>query len=516
MMRCLVTNIPFSIQSLLAESSQESEPTKATSQSSSYTAYELARLRSLLRHCGHEVLAVDLSRYKRGQVERLLRDFTPAVVIVDAASFQDHSERHSLLEYFLLVKSICHETRTVWGGRDASALATFALTHSMVVDVVLCDESDSTLPRLLQVWEQGSHFHLDGLPGIAFRSNGELYRGRKLLPHELVPLDKLPFLDYQGLELEQGDWPIVMSSRGCPYSCRFCYRQYRIHRCHSVEYFAEHLCYLRERYGHKQFRIDDELFTLDRQRCLAICEELARRSLAIEFDCFSRVNTFDRKLAVALKRAGCRMVWFGVESGCDQMLARMRKGQTVAETARAVAVARHAGLKVCCNVLIGYPGETRQSLLRTFLMLRQLSPDSLSVQRLRVMPGTELFDYCEREGVLDEEAWILSESNFCYERDFSREALDVVVKFLEQMSGHELLALDKDLAKYIVMKASKPVCLCRAVGEEELRFAVNSGVTSLGALKQRTGAMSGCGKCVNYIATLLHVWQKYSSEGGQE
>lgn len=331
-------------------------------------------------------------------------------------------------------------------------------------------------------------------------------RTRDLGHSELVDLDNLPFLDYTGLGVAEGEWALVMSSRGCPYTCSYCYRQHRVRRCHSMRYFVDHLEFLRDRFGLRAFRIDDEVFTLDRARCLAICEEILRRGLDITFDCYSRVNRFDHELAAALRRAGCRMVWFGIESGADELLASMNKGQTAALAARAVAEAKRAGLAVCCNVLVGYPGETQETILRTLLFLGQLRPDRLSVQRLRVMPGTEVFEHCREQGVMDDEVWLLEDRDFAYEKDFSRAALDALVGLVQQAGDIALPETDPDLARYLILEAGRKICLCRDVSEQELRLAVRAGATSLPAVRKFTGATGGCGGCAKIVATLLRVW----------
>jgi anaerobic magnesium-protoporphyrin IX monomethyl ester cyclase len=495
-MNCLVSTVPASFHPPLKagdEAAAAASPA-APPGTSAYSAYELARLRSLLRAHGHRTLALDFARDSRARIAEVLETFAPDVVIVDATSFQDHSQRHAILQYFSLVKTLSPATRTVWGGRDAAALASFALTHSLVVDAILVDESDTTLPPLLARWsEDAGTPALDDLPGLAFRAGDAVRRTRRLLPTELAPLDSLPFLDYRGIQFAPSDSPIVMSSRGCPYGCRFCYRQYRTRRVHSPAYFVEHLEYLTRENGFTKIKIDDELFTLGRERCLAICRELARRRLGLEFDCYSKVNGFDEVIARALKAAGCRMVWFGMESGSDALLASMEKQQVAADVVRATRTAKQAGLDVCCNVLVGYPGENRASLLATLELLDVVRPDQLSVQRLKLMPKTDLSNWCEDEGTLDEEAWLLNEPDFAYERDFSREGLDVLVRFIGQVTAKAGGIGDHNVAKYLVMKGHKPVCDCKAVGKAELYDAWQAGAGTVKALKTRTGAITGCG-----------------------
>jgi anaerobic magnesium-protoporphyrin IX monomethyl ester cyclase len=509
-MKCLVSTIPTSLNPPLknAPDPNAASPEPAPHGTSSYSAYELARLRSLLRAHGHEVLGVDIARFSRARVAALIEEFSPDAVIVDATSFQDHAQRHGLLQFFLLVKTLSPRTRTIWGGRDAAALASFALTHSLVVDVILCDESDTTLPPLLRRLDGADDPRLEDIPGLAFRVGDEVRCTRRAVPHELVALDTLPFLDYGGIRFAPNDWPIVMSSRGCPYGCRFCYRQYRSRRCHSPSYFVDHLEYLQREFGFERVKIDDELFTLGRDRCVAICSGIAARGLRLEFDCYSKVNGFDDDLARALKRGGCRMVWFGLESGSDALLTSMDKQQTPRDVVHATRAAKRAGLDVCCNVLLGYPGETNESLLRTLQLLDVVRPDQLSVQRLRLMPKTDLSNWCEDQGALDDEAWLLDQPDFTYERDFSREGLDVLVRFIGQVTAKAGGLEDPDVAKYLILKGHRPVCGCKAVGEGELSDAWHAGAATVKALKTRTGAISGCGTCAGLVATWLRVCQQ--------
>lgn len=507
-MRCLVTSVSYRIH----EEGQAADDELPGS--SAYIAYDLARVRTLLEEQGHEVIALDGSNQDRAALTQLLTGFAPEVIIVDASSFQDHGERHLLSELFLLAKTVLPQIKTVWGGRDAANLLDFALLHNLVTDAVLCDESDSVLPTLLAHWseqEQGPASPPATVAGVAYRSGENIVKTPSLPQNKLATLDDLPFLDYREIHIKEGEAPIIMSSRGCPFGCRFCYRQYRSYRAHSVDYFIDHLHHLYRTFGFRDFRIDDELFTLDRDRCLAICSALTRLALPIEFDCYSRANTFDVELAQALKQAGCHTVWFGAESGSDELLQKMDKAQTREQTARAIEAAHAAGLKVCCNILVGYPGENPDTLIETYKMLAELKPDKLSTQRLRAMPGTRLYQECVSQGVLDEQAWVTADKDFTYEKEFSREGLEVQKNLLRQFTGDRNIAIDDDIAAYLAFKSDRPVCLCRSITENELRVAAASGADTLKKIKQQTGAMGGCGGCANIIATLMKVWSHENS-----
>jgi hypothetical protein len=183
----------------------------------------------------------------------------------------------------------------------------------------------------------------------------------------------------------------------------------------------------------------------------------------------------------------------------------MDKQQSPADVVTAVRTAKSAGLDVCCNVLVGYPGETRESLLQTIALLDALRPDQVSVQRLRVMPDTDLATRCEDEGVLDGETWLLDEPDFSDVREFSREGLVVLVRFIGPVTAGAGGLPDPAVARYLVLKGHRPVCDGRAVGEGELAAARLAGACTVRAPKARTGAVSGCGSCAGLVATWLHV-----------
>lgn len=514
-MRCLVCSAPYRLRT--GSSGDNDIGHKISSRrvyaSSSYVGYEFARLRPLLQHHGHEVVAFDFSISNIETILDAIHSFKPDVVLIDANIYQDHTERHNILDFFYFLKRKLKSIKTVWGGRDAAALAGYILTHNLVVDVVLCDESNSTLPGLLSWWDsQGIDAPLDGIKGLAFSKNGVVNFTGRLSKDELIDLDDLPFPDYGAIQLPKDEVPLVMSAVGCPYDCRFCYRQYRYYREHSTGYFIRLLKYLSDLKINK-IKIEDELFTLDRNRCLEICDMIIQQGINIEYECYSRVDKFDESIAHALQNSGCKKVWFGVETGDEHLLKLMNKSQNIYDITSATLAAKKHGLSVCWNLLLGFPGETERSIYSTLKLMIELRPDDISVQRMKINPKTQAYNLLKEKNIYDDEMWILNDRDFSYERDFSKDGLDTLAKLFRSIN--DLAKSDKisnELLQYFSLKGETEVCQCYSVTKSEIISAFKDGCDSLGKIKDFTSAMSGCGGCTGIVKTILDAYGNISQK----
>src|SRR3972149_6604728 len=185
----------------------------------------------------------------------------------------------------------------------------------------------------------------------------------------------------------------VITSRGCPFQCDFCSRavfghKFRTRSAANVVNEMEDVKSL----GYERIWFSDDCFTLNKKRLLSICDELIRRRLDIEWECLSRVDTIDMETAQKMKRAGCVRVFFGLESGNDAVLKLMHKRASVKEAKRAVLTSKTAGIKVGAFFIVGYPGETDETILDTLRFASSLPLDYLSFSVPYPIPGTSLYD----------------------------------------------------------------------------------------------------------------------------
>ena len=198
----------------------------------------------------------------------------------------------------------------------------------------------------------------------------------------LENLDSLPFpalhlWEKLGELRKYGTIPYpVMTSRGCVFWCNFCTavrmfgRKYRMRTPKNV---VDELEYLHKNYRANQFTFYDDAFTVDQARTAEICDEIHRRGLKIKWDCETRVDMVSKELLVKMREAGCIAVWFGVESGSKKQLTSMGKGFNLTQTRRAFKWAKEAGLMTVAGVILGFPGETKESAWETIRFVKDLT-----------------------------------------------------------------------------------------------------------------------------------------------
>jgi len=150
--------------------------------------------------------------------------------------------------------------------------------------------------------------------------------------------------------------------------------------------------------GFKEINIEDDLLTLNHAHVYAICDEIVNRGLKIKWNAFSRVDTVTRELLTKMKQAGCFGLVYGVESGNQEILDRVKKKITLKKVRQAVALAKEAGLKAVTSFILGLPGETRDTMRQSYDFARQLdTPYGFHV--LAPFPGTEVRDKAEEYGI---------------------------------------------------------------------------------------------------------------------
>ncbi|HKZ40850.1 MAG TPA: radical SAM protein, partial [Candidatus Hodarchaeales archaeon] len=157
--------------------------------------------------------------------------------------------------------------------------------------------------------------------------------------------------------------------------------------------------FLNKTYNATQFTFCDDAFTVDQPRTEELCREIRNRELKIKWNCGTRVDMITKELLLKMRRAGCISVWFGVESGSQHVLNEMRKGISTEQTIRAINWVRELGLKPVPNVLIGFPGETKESAWRTIKFAERISPDNVAFFNIATpLPGTPMFDTVKENG----------------------------------------------------------------------------------------------------------------------
>ncbi|HSR11051.1 MAG TPA: radical SAM protein [Thermodesulfobacteriota bacterium] len=348
---------------------------------------------------GHEVLLEDLQlcRSPLQTVRRTLLEFNPRVVGITSFSLNLSAASRILR----VAKRIDPSAITVWGGPHVSFDDVSILKQHPAADVVVRGEGEETLAEILRTVNQNKSF--ENVRGATWRGgDGGVVQNPPRPFRE--DLDQLPRPAWHLLKLSQyrafGDGASLITSRGCPHRCLFCVGRKMIGakgRFRTPELVVDEMESL-VALGFRRLRIEDDLFTFRRDRALAICREIARRGLEFKWRAYSRVDTVDPELLHSMKKTGCERLLFGAESGSEEILKKIRKGITPAQTTRAVEMARDAGIGVLASFVLGLPGETRETLRQTLDFAASLRvPYTLNL--LTPYVGTEIREHAEDWGI---------------------------------------------------------------------------------------------------------------------
>jgi anaerobic magnesium-protoporphyrin IX monomethyl ester cyclase len=310
----------------------------------------------------------------------------------------------SALRIAKIAKEAHPKCLTLLGGCHATFWDDKALQECPFLDVVVRKEGENTLLELVRRLEAGRAFH--NILGTTCRKDEEIIRNPDRAYIE--DLDSLPFPAHHLLPIKHfrkyGKVVFPLStSRGCTFWCDFCSavrmfgRRYRMRSSKSV---ADELEFLHKEYGANQFTFYDDAFTVDKARVERICKEIQDRKLKIEWDCETRVDLVTRDLLFKMRRAGCIAVWFGVESGSQQVLDAMKKSLSLNKTREAFKWADEAGIMTIASVILGFPGETSETAWETVKFLEELNPSDVGIYIATPYPGTPMFDYVKEMGWL--------------------------------------------------------------------------------------------------------------------
>jgi radical SAM superfamily enzyme YgiQ (UPF0313 family) len=240
-------------------------------------------------------------------------------------------------------------------------------------------------------------------------------------PRKMIDdLDELPFPAWHHLDLMKyfdggklHPYIDIISGRGCPNRCTFCLWpqvmhgfKYRLRSPKNVVDEMESdikLCPKVVRTG--EFFFEDDTFTVDKKRAMEICREILKRGLKIRFSVNARVDTADDEMFAMMKKAGCRELLVGFESGDQGILNKAHKGITLEQGRDFMRLAKKNGLDVHGCFVIGLPGETRATAEKTIDFALSLGLHTAQFSGAVPFPGTEYFDYCEKEGLLLTKDW---------------------------------------------------------------------------------------------------------------
>ncbi len=279
------------------------------------------------------------------------------------------------------------------GGPHATILDREILSRFPSFDLIVRNEAELTLLPVLDALSGGD---MSNIPGVTYRTSA----GVAANPGEplIADLDTLPFPAFDSYPLEGLDVPEmkIEAGRGCPFQCTFCStatffgRRYRLK---SPERIGAEMEYLRARYGFTRFGLTHDLFTVDRRKVLAFCRYI--RGKGFTWGCSARMDCVDEELLAEMAGAGCRSIYYGIETGSPRLQKIVDKHLDLSLVEPGLAVTRRLGMEAVASFITGFPDEEQDDQDQTLDMMGRCfasHPTGLTVQLhlLTPEPGTGL------------------------------------------------------------------------------------------------------------------------------
>jgi radical SAM superfamily enzyme YgiQ (UPF0313 family) len=268
-------------------------------------------------------------------------------------------------------------------------------------DLIVSGEGETALEMLLRtnfnrsVWPQ--------IPGISFRSdNGALVRTPAAAL--IKDLDAQPWPDRERIAIERylhvwrthhGTGSVsLITARGCPYQCNWCSHSVygKTHRRRSPKVVVDEVEWILNRYDPEMIWLADDVFTIHHGWLFEYAAEMRRRGLSRPFECITRADRMNEKVAAVLAELGCFRVWIGSESGSQRILNAMQRGVTVEQVQEAVASCKRNGIQTGMFLMWGYDGEEIEDIEATVTHVKKCRPDVFFTTVSYPIKGTPYFD----------------------------------------------------------------------------------------------------------------------------
>lgn len=349
----------------------------------------LGYLAASLKRDGIHVCTLDLNNRRDIQtgddIEGIIGTYKPDLIGFSVL----YTSLRKVYEYSHLIKKRVN-AKIVLGGPQIAIERERALADCNAVDYVIVGEGEFALSQLCQAVENGAGF--ENVDGLIYREKDKIKHNSCVLPCKDV--DALPFPDYESFGVSNiYEYPIL-TSRGCPYNCNYCFRQFgRDWRPRSPGNIIAELDFARSKYDIKKFVIHDDSFNINRRRVVELCELLLKKNYNMKWSCAGvRADAVNDGLASAMAGAGCESVSVGVETLNEEVFEKINKGESINDIVNAIGIFKRNGIRVIGYFIIGLPGDDYRGVMCTFKKARRMGLDDMSWSVLLPIPRTKMYD----------------------------------------------------------------------------------------------------------------------------
>jgi len=353
-----------------------------------------------------------------------------------------------------VIKKIDPKSLVVLGGIHPTVMPFEALSH-LGVDIVVRGEGEETFKELVELVSRKKEFRT--IQGISYRENGNIVHNpeRPLIDN----LDRIPPFPYYLFERnfnKYSTFGAIFTSRGCPYNCIFCSSQSisgKRYRYFSTERIISEIKLLADKYKQKIIFIMDDNIAGNRQHFFSLLRAIIDSGLhqRTSFQASLRGDSVNDELLDMAKAANFRMLSYGLETGSENLMEIVNKGETVKEVAKAIRMTHEKGIAAAATVIFGLPTETRKDRWDTIRLVRSLPLSSVRFNTLVPYPGTPAFEILHKENkVIIKKDW----ENFAVQYMWEGDCLPYVP---EGSTNHKLMfdAMFANLSYYLNLNGIK-------------------------------------------------------------
>lgn len=357
--------------------------------------FALLEIATILKDDGHDVAFLDAQAEQLPfeMVEHRASESNVVVISTSTMSFREDADT------LLNLKAVNPHLMTIMFGSHPSFMPHYSLAHEGP-DVIIRHEPEFIVRDVCRALRDGSDAWKN-VDGIGYRRED----GTDVLnpDYPFIDLDELPFpdvtllpqgIDYYNPLVRRMPYITTTTSKGCPAKCTFCTAPYfdgmKV-RFQSADYVVAEIEHFLD-HGFREVYFRDDTFFVWKKRDIKICEEIIKRGLDVTWIANARVSMIDKEMMQLAKDAGCHTIKFGIESGDQVILDRLRKGYTIEQAYQVFKWVHEVGIHAHAHVMLGNPGDTRETMDRTVDFVKELNPGTATFGLCTPYPGTPLFD----------------------------------------------------------------------------------------------------------------------------
>ncbi|MBR9678731.1 MAG: radical SAM protein [Nanoarchaeota archaeon] len=297
------------------------------------------------------------------------------------------------LEICELAKDVDKNILTVVGGVQMSVYPNEMISYSYV-DVGVVGDGEHAMLDIVKKTEASKK-----VKGLVYGKRVENLDDLPFPARHLLPNDKYWCV------ITDHPFTTLMTSRGCPFRCGFCFPHDKVLRLRSAKNIVDEMEYIAKKYKFKEIMLYDDTFTVNRKHAVSVCKEILKRKLNVKWEAPTRVDRVDKKLLELMKKAGCIRLRYGIESGSPRILRDMNKLITLDQAAKAVKLTKEIGIENFTYFILGYARGNERTMQKTINFAKKIDPDWVMFTAATPLPKTKLYDDSVELGLIDKNYW---------------------------------------------------------------------------------------------------------------